>query len=132
MTQLQLVIFFWFGIGDSTQQKGGRSCDYAFFIQLSCRISGAGGKSEKGEKGKIISDCGMTDRGCLPAIASPPGIARLQPRRTGRSGEAGGSALRNEKAGAVACPTGFLLLATDYLPSALCQTRAKIFRPQVP
>ena len=30
------------------------------------------------------------DRGCLPAIASPPGIARLQPRRTGRSGEAGG------------------------------------------
>jgi hypothetical protein len=26
----------------------------------------------------------------LPAIASPPGIARLQPRRTGRSGEAGG------------------------------------------
>jgi hypothetical protein len=29
----------------------------------------------------------------LPAIASPPGIARLQPRRTGRSGEAGGCSI---------------------------------------
>jgi hypothetical protein len=47
------------------------------------------GKARKGRSFRI-SDCGMTDRGCLPAIASPPGIARLQPRRTGRSGEAGG------------------------------------------
>jgi hypothetical protein len=43
----------------------GRSCDYAFLIQLSGRIGTVGrrsGKSEKGEKsgkGKIIADCAI-------------------------------------------------------------------------
>jgi hypothetical protein len=35
----------------------GRSCDYAFLIQLSGRIGTVGRRSGKSEKGKIIADC---------------------------------------------------------------------------
>ena len=32
--------------------RGGRPCDYAFLIRLSCRIGGGGRKSEKGIRGQ--------------------------------------------------------------------------------
>jgi hypothetical protein len=35
----------------------GRSCDYAFLIQLSGRIGTVGRRSGKSGKGKIIADC---------------------------------------------------------------------------
>jgi hypothetical protein len=105
MTQLQLIIFFWFGIGDSSHcllklppiaspsslfQIISKKVDVHAIMRFSfnSRVGSAvlAGKARKG-RSFLISDCGMTNRGCLPARHREASAEADGPLRRGGRGK---------------------------------------------